>query len=597
MSERVGLTVKKPEVNRDNSDSRMQRTNHSQSVNPSVDRILFLQRTVGNQAVQRLMKSKALQAKLRIGQPGDVYEQEADRVADAVMRMPEPEMQRQVDEEEEEEILQTKPLVDQITPVVQRQVEEEEEEEMLQAKSREDATSEVPNDLESQINAIKGGGRPLEESERAYFEPRFGYDFGQVRMHTDTRAAETAQAVNAQAYTVGRDVVFGAGKYAPGTGEGRRLMAHELTHVVQQMGDSIQRKRAIDPPNNRFERELDGIGRTIMPVPVSIIDNLQNVSTEVGIQIQKYENTGEDDDQYVRLEIPDGEYVLDTANIPASVECRLSWSDYLTVYGTASQFEPRHIHGLDADPHELHNIHESGEDRVLHSTFRIKPGQDMERTPGQGSAKVQAFRHNILWDDAVLQAYLRFNTVPLIRSVRGRTTQVTPRALDMTPGRPNYVDLAGGAETGREETITHTVTVTNGYTLSTQWEITNTIGSEITSQLGAEGAGISAQIGSSVSAQTAVREAIGASLVEQIQRSRQRQIRRTYRLSGPGQFVIVPTAQVWQTPVSVHTYNEDSGRVTGREDRVIYTILYNSNLSIFRRLPNGQIDYNSVVSG
>jgi hypothetical protein len=94
-----------------------------------------------------------------------------------------------------------------------------------------------------------------------------------------------------------------------------------------------------------------------------------------------------------------------------------------------------------------------------------------------------------------------------------------------------------------------------------------------------------------------VREAIGADLVEQIQRSRQRQIRRTYKLSGPGQFVIVPTAQVWQTPVLVHTYDEDSGRVTGQEDKFIYTILYNSNLSIFRRLPNGQIDYSSVVSG
>ena len=78
-----------------------------------------------------------------------MYEQEADRVADAVMRMPEPGVQRQVEPEEEEEMLQAKPLVDQITPFVQRQVEEEEEEEMLQAKSGEDATSEVPNDLES----------------------------------------------------------------------------------------------------------------------------------------------------------------------------------------------------------------------------------------------------------------------------------------------------------------------------------------------------------------------------------------------------------------------------------------------------------------
>jgi len=257
MGEKVGLNVKKPEVKRDISDSRMRRINHSQSVNPSVDRILFLQRTVGNQAVQRLMKSKALQAKLRIGQPGDVYEQEADRVADEVMRMPEPQVQRQVDEEEEEELLQTKPLVDQITPVVQRQVEEEEE--MLQAKNREDATPEVSNDLESQINTIKGGGRPLAESERAYFEPRFGYDFSQVRVHTDVQAVESARVVNAKAFTTGKDVVFGAGQYSPETSSGKRLLAHELTHVVQQGGNAnhtidrmIQREQSNveqgDPP-------------------------------------------------------------------------------------------------------------------------------------------------------------------------------------------------------------------------------------------------------------------------------------------------------------------------------------------------------------
>jgi hypothetical protein len=91
---------------------------------------------------------------------------------------------------------------------VQRQEEPEEEEEMLQAKSSEDATPEVSNDLESQINAIKGGGRPVAESERDYFEPRFGADFSLVRMHSDAQVAESARAVNAKAYTIGKDVVF-----------------------------------------------------------------------------------------------------------------------------------------------------------------------------------------------------------------------------------------------------------------------------------------------------------------------------------------------------------------------------------------------------
>ena len=79
-------------------------------------------------------------------------------------------------------------------------------------------------------------GQPLSKSERTYFEPRFGRDFCQMRVNADTRAVEVARAVNAQAFTVGQDVVFGAGQYAPESSTGQRLMAHELTHVVQQSG-------------------------------------------------------------------------------------------------------------------------------------------------------------------------------------------------------------------------------------------------------------------------------------------------------------------------------------------------------------------------
>jgi hypothetical protein len=263
MSEISRLYAKIPDVQKSNSVLRIQRTKSSQPIKSPADRILFLQRTIGNQAVQRLIRSGTLQAKLRIGQPGDKYEQEADRVADAVMRMPEPGVQRQVEPEEEEETLQSKPLANQITPLVQvqrqeepeeeeemlqakplaeeitrlvqRQVEpEEEEEEELQAKATSGNISEANPNLESDIQSLKGGGQPLSENDRTFFEPRFGHDFSQVRMHTDTRAAESARAVNARAFTAGRDVVFGAGKYAPGTSEGRKLIAHEFTHVIQQ---------------------------------------------------------------------------------------------------------------------------------------------------------------------------------------------------------------------------------------------------------------------------------------------------------------------------------------------------------------------------
>jgi hypothetical protein len=77
-------------------------------------------------------------------------------------------------------------------------------------------------------------GRPLDAATRASLEPRFGHDFSRVRIHADAKAAESARAVAAHAYTVGSDVVFGAGRYTPGTESGRRLLAHELAHTIQQ---------------------------------------------------------------------------------------------------------------------------------------------------------------------------------------------------------------------------------------------------------------------------------------------------------------------------------------------------------------------------
>jgi hypothetical protein len=234
MAERVQLATRTSESKKENSASTIRKTESPQSMSSAADRVLYLQRTIGNQAVQRLIKSGTLQAKLKIGQPGDKYEQEADRVVDALMQMPEPGVQRQEEPEEEEETLLAKSLAEEITPLVQRQVEPEEEDEELQAKATSGRFSEVNSNLESHIQYFKGGGQALSENDRAFFEPRFGRDFSQVRLHTDTQAAESTRRVNAQAFTMGQEVVFGAGQYAQGTSQGRRLMAHELTHVVQQ---------------------------------------------------------------------------------------------------------------------------------------------------------------------------------------------------------------------------------------------------------------------------------------------------------------------------------------------------------------------------
>lgn len=107
--------------------------------------------------------------------------------------------------------------------------------------------------------ALNSPGQPLDAETRAYMEPRFGYDFSRVRVHTDTRAEESARSVNAQAYTVGSDIVFGAGAYSPSTHEGRQLVAHEMAHVVQQQAasqtnGSVQRRIVVDHPDQRPPR-------------------------------------------------------------------------------------------------------------------------------------------------------------------------------------------------------------------------------------------------------------------------------------------------------------------------------------------------------
>jgi hypothetical protein len=210
----------------------------------------------------------AIQAKLKIGRPGDEYEQEADRIADKVISMSGPVVQqqaikeeeeekpiqarplaaqitpliqRQPEEEEEEEFLQTKPFASQITPFIQRQLEEEEEEELQMQASTSQALEVTPS-FEARINAMKGGGQALPQSERDFFEPRFGCDFSQVRVHTDTEATKAAKALNAKAFTTGHNVTFGPGQYAPETSGGKQLLAHELTHVVQQNGASCTQR-------------------------------------------------------------------------------------------------------------------------------------------------------------------------------------------------------------------------------------------------------------------------------------------------------------------------------------------------------------------
>ena len=160
-----------------------------------------------------------LQPKLTISQPHDSAEQEADRVADQVMRMENPESIGQL-----------------ALRSIQRSV---------QRKCAACESEESPDRSVNQV--LQSGGQPLDQVTRSFMEPRFGHDFSQVRVHQDSQASQSAQALNARAYTVGQDVVFGAGQYAPNTDAGQHLLAHELTHVVQQSSGEAAIAPSLNP--------------------------------------------------------------------------------------------------------------------------------------------------------------------------------------------------------------------------------------------------------------------------------------------------------------------------------------------------------------
>ncbi len=362
---------------------------HSHEVNS----ILHLQRTIGNQAVQRLLQSNAeerntilngttsphfghdfsripihppvagaIQTKLAINTPGDEYEQEADRVADEVMRMPEPliqmqrtraacyeydatqskpfcvpfqmNIQRQAEfKEEEGEPIQAKPIAEQIMPLVQRQSEIEEEEEVqtkliqgahvgrqenpekedeekpLQTKHSGGWSPETGVDLSNQIHLLRGGGQPLPKSTRNFFEPRFGCDFSQVRVHTEGKAADTARRVQSRAFTVGHDVFFSPGEFLPETNEGKKLIAHELVHTVQQRPARHANYSAMPAS------QIAGFGTTTIqraiPMPRAPDDETaRNASRQIEAARRRLSNIGPDERQELEAEIAQAEAAL-----------------------------------------------------------------------------------------------------------------------------------------------------------------------------------------------------------------------------------------------------------------------------------------------
>jgi hypothetical protein len=203
-------SISQPQAER--SSSRERGSNAAFELKPRERSLLHIQAGAGNHAVQRVM-----QRQLAITQPSDAYEQDADRIASQVMGKSSVEVGGA-------------PL-------------------HIQRLAAEPAHTEA---APGSVNrALSDRGAPLQSELRQGMEQRLGADFADVRVHTGPAATQSAQDVNALAYTVGHDVVFDAGRYAPGTSEGQRLVAHELTHVMQQTGSQANMQRKPDPKGSK----------------------------------------------------------------------------------------------------------------------------------------------------------------------------------------------------------------------------------------------------------------------------------------------------------------------------------------------------------
>ena len=187
-----------------------------------------------------------IQAKLTVGSVDDPMEHEADVIADQVMRMPDStQIQRKCAHCEEEEKPQRKPMVS-----------------FIQRK-KQAAETEIDENVNAQIESSKGAGSPMSRDTKSFMESRFGNDFSQIKIHTDSNAVQLSKSLNAQAFAVGNDLFFNEGNYAPESESGKHLLAHELVHTIQQgrQKQAVQKQSNKDDPASGWETDQESFAK------------------------------------------------------------------------------------------------------------------------------------------------------------------------------------------------------------------------------------------------------------------------------------------------------------------------------------------------
>lgn len=274
--------------------------------------------------------------------------------------------------------------------------------------------------VETLIEAQRGSGQPLSATARAFFEPRFGYDFGSVRIHIGTTADQLNRALHARAFTTQRDIFFRQGEYRPDSSDGKMLLAHELTHVIQQTG-GVRTKLTVGQAHDLYEQEADAVAEQVMRMPAS--------ETAVqGPQVQKQDDTEEEADMFLQAQRqPRPAPSLTIRRSPVQIRRAVSYTGALV---------QQDIHPLDP------TTAPAGNQRALGHTALLVNGTDV-----QSLTEAQA-RIDLLFplpSVATLSGSCFVTNKNINMTVLNRVRTITPPPWTLTIARSALHTLFGGA--------------------------------------------------------------------------------------------------------------------------------------------------------
>ncbi len=183
--------------------------------------------------------------------------------------------------------------------------------------------TELDDDTASAINQQRGSGHGLDEGMAAKAGATMGQDFSGVKIHTDSQSDQLSHQLGAKAFTTGNDIFFRSGEYNPASSEGQTLIAHELTHVVQQgaSAPAVQGKMAVNDPNDQYEAEADHVAETVMAQP----DDIQRAAEEDALQMQDVEEeepiqTQEDEEEPIQVKQDDEMQMQEEEEVPIQAQ-------------------------------------------------------------------------------------------------------------------------------------------------------------------------------------------------------------------------------------------------------------------------------------